>query len=147
TSTRAAICGLANRYRLPFGAMRSVSSPTISPIHERNASGVSHSLSQYSFSTLKYGGSVITASTFGSVGRISRQSPRYIVALPISTFIFSPKVNAVFRSERIRNLDHVRTLLFRQLPAGSAEDHVPAIDSGDHLLTLPIRCDQHMAPG
>ena len=30
-----------------------------------------------------YGGSVITASTFGSVGRISRQSPRYRVALPI----------------------------------------------------------------
>src|SRR5690606_41706835 len=33
----------------------------------------------------EYGGSVITASTFGSVGSISRQSPRYSTALPIST--------------------------------------------------------------
>src|SRR5690606_28742208 len=42
-------------------------------------------------SPIPYGGSVITASTLGSVGRMSRQSPRYKVALPItSTFIQPP---------------------------------------------------------
>ena len=37
-------------------------------------------------SAIPYGGSVITASTFGSVGKMSMQSPRYSVASPITTF-------------------------------------------------------------
>lgn len=35
---------------------------------------------------IPYGGSVITASTLGSVGNISKQSPQYSVQSPITTF-------------------------------------------------------------
>ena len=77
-----------------------------------------------------YGGSVITTSTFGSVGRISRQSPRYKVALPMTSLRFQG--SAIQRPHellRARQHVHVR-LAWLVLRIKQRRVHIDDVENG-----------------